>query len=69
MSSYSNLDIGNRIDCYPKITDKRNAYCDICGKEVTCIHLNFSYCDEYNCGSDYCKDCLKQMIELLGGAE
>lgn len=45
------------------------ADCNICGKEVKSdekiIQLSFSFCREYGCGMNICKDCLVRLNKLL----
>ena len=43
--------------------------CSVCGKEVNpdeeVIHFDFSFCDEYSCGMNICKDCLVRLKKLI----
>lgn len=45
------------------------ADCSVCGKEVNpdekVIHFDFSFCDEYSCGMNICKDCLVRLNKLM----
>lgn len=61
------FDHNHKIDPYytGHIDDK---YCNVCGKKGRFfIAMDFSFCDEYGCGIQICKDCLNEMQKLYEG--
>lgn len=47
-----------------------NKYCNICGeKNRFLMSIDFSFCDEYDCGIDICSKCLKMMLKTLKEVE
>ena len=40
-------------------------YCNVCGATPRyIIHADFSFCDEYDCGISFCKECVENLYKL-----
>ncbi len=46
-----------------------NNTCNVCEKSLVCegkfIRFEFSFCDEYGCDMNLCKDCLEELYNKL----
>ena len=54
---------------HPIGTENKPCECKICGvnpdREEKVIELQFSLCDEYDCGMMVCKTCISKLFKLL----
>ena len=43
-----------------------DGFCNVCGRKARFfLRMNFSFCDEYDCGIQICSKCLRKMQQIF----